>query len=250
MYSKILFFSALGLFFLAPVLWSLSDSDLSLISEGTGPFNEALEDIWSGGSEKSYALLDSAERLFLKISDARERIYRQGTVYLNRGRLALALGDKKAGLKYLKEAMDLADEALSNGDFSEGYRVWADAGSIFMVNKGLFAIIKIAAKVSERSYLALKLDPGNIKAIIISAQGKINAPKRAGGDPEKARIMLEKLIKMKGLSKPDKFQTALSLSQVYSKLKDRDKAEYWCSYASEIYPENMMDVECRKALKL
>jgi len=233
------------LMFSSSLLFSLSGGDQSLINEGMKPFNEALELLWSGQNAGIPELLYEAENFFKEISDPQEKLYYLSTIYLNRGRMNIAQDEKKSGQKNLKKSMELAEEALEYGDFSEGYRVWADAGSSYMVSKGLFTIIRTASRVQEYSDMAVKLDPGNSKAIIISALGKINAPKSAGGDPRKAVEMFESLLDNTDISQTETFQVYLYLSQSFDKLGEKENAEYWCTQASTIYPSNTMSIECR-----
>lgn len=231
---------------------ALTPSDQSAVDEGMVSFETALEILWAGkgGEGSAVDFLDQAESAFLRIDDSAERAYRLSRVSLYRGRLALAVATKREALAYLETSMNLAEEALSYREFSEAYRVWSDAGSSFMVTKGLGAIIKLAPQVAEWSEKAVELDPTNATAIIISAQGKINAPKSAGGDPEGAREMLDQLMRRNDLSRIDEFFGAVSLAQVNLKLKDRDTATRWCRLASSIYPDNPMAEDCRKKLKL
>jgi hypothetical protein len=115
-----------------------------------------------------------------------------------------------------------------------------------MITKGLGGIIKMAPQVQKWSDRAVELDNRNALAIIISAQGQINAPKGSGGNPPEAARRLENLNARSDLGDVERFWARVSLSQAYDKLKRKDDSARLCAMAAQIFPESPMLSECRK----
>ena len=225
---------------------ALNSDETTLVESGMEYFEQARVGLWAGTAEDDVIeeLLENADRRFSGVSDPAARDYLLGRVALYRGRGELTWGRKGDAREYFEEAMDLADSSASARRTSEALRLHADAGSSWMITKGLGGIIKMAPQVQDWSDEALQLDPYNPLALIISAQGQINAPRSAGGDPEAAAARLEVLVERRDLDDISLFWGRVSLAQAYEKLKDRDAAERYCDLAAEIYPESPMLEDC------
>ena len=223
------------------------DSDeASLIASGMEFFEQARVSMWSGEADEDDIgnLLNNAERRFSGVTDTAARDYLLGRVALYRGRGVLTWGSKGDARDLFEEAMNLAESSTASRRTSEALRLHADAGSSWMITKGLGGIIKMAPQVQGWSDESLELDPSNPLALIISAQGQINAPRSAGGDPEAAAARLETLVARRDLDDISLFWGRVSLAQAYAKLKDRDSAERMCGLAAQIYPDSPMLDDC------
>lgn len=245
-------FVLLGMFFTGALsattapLDRLSSNDSEAAEAGMALFDTARTNLWAarGSSSANSAYLDRAATLFNTVSDSAAKAYLLARVELYRGRISLETESKSTSRAFFEKSMELADESLSFRESSEALRVKADAGSSWMITKGLGGIIKMAPQVQEWSDRSVVLDSRNALAIIISAQGQINAPKSAGGNPEEAARRLELLNGRSDLDDIERFWARASLSQAYDKLKMRDDAADWCASAAEIFPENPMLEMC------
>ena len=225
-----------------PPLDALSGDEAALVEAGMDYFEQARVGLWSGrgGEDDIRRLLDNAERRFAGVSDPAARDYLLGRVALYRGRGELTWSGKGDARDLFERAMALAESSAASRRTSEALRLHADAGSSWMITKGLGGIIKMAPQVQGWSDEALELDPSNPLALIISAQGQINAPRSAGGDPEAAAARLEELVERRDLDDISLFWGRVSLAQAYSKLKDGEAATRMCDLAREIYPDSPM----------
>lgn len=227
-------------------LAGLDETDRLLVESGMEFFEEARLSLWENIEPHSVILetLRQASSLFGRVSDQAARDYLNARVELNAGRVILGSGDESDARKRFQLAMDLSESSLRAQNSSDAWRVRADAGSSWMITKGLGGIIRMAPKVAEWSDRSLVSDPGNALAIIISSQGQINAPKAAGGDPEAAARRLEALIIRDDLDDIERFWGRTSLAAAYEKLGRSSEAERMCRSASEVFPENPMVLEC------
>lgn len=225
---------------------NLSSDDLILVAGGLDEFEKARVGLWSGiATEESIAAyLDAAEALFLNLNDPAVRDYLLARVILYRGRAELTWGNRGDARDYFEQAMDLAADSSTFRESSEALRVQADAGSSWMITKGLGGIIKMAPQVQQWSDRSLELNPSNSLALIINAQGQINAPRSAGGDPAEAVRRLELLVGRNDLDDIELFWGRVSLAQALDKLKERDRAADWCEQAADIFPESPMLEDC------
>jgi tetratricopeptide (TPR) repeat protein len=247
-------FVLIGLFVSVPV-WSaeypaplnnLNVSDTDTTEAGMALFDRARTNLWAatGSPESNVGFLDRAATTFESVSDPAAQAYLLARVELYRGRIALDTESKSSARTYFERSMELADRSIDITESAEALRVLADAGSSWMITKGLGGIIKMAPQVQEWSARAVEMDPENALAIIISTQGQINAPKSAGGDPDEAARRLVLLNSRTDLGDIERFWARVSLSQAYKKLKRRDDAAVWCRKAAEIFPQSPMLEEC------
>ena len=231
-----------------PPLSELSADDSRPVETGMKDFETARRNIWAdrGTVEDNLDRLDRAAGVFDSIADPAARTYLMARVELYRGRLALNSGGKGDARDHFELAMDLASESSDISESSEAMRVRADAGSSWMITKGLGGIIRMAPRVQEWSDRALELDPENDLAVIISCQGQINAPRSAGGNPAGAAGRLEELLLREDLDEISVFWGRLSLALAYDKIKNPEKSAYWCDQASVIFPDNPLLEDCRQ----
>ena len=230
-------------------LRGISEEDRRAAEGGMVLFEAVYSDVWSaaGEAEANLERLEGAAQMFRGVGDAAARAYLLGRVELYRGRIIQGRDNKAEARPFYARAMELAQESLAEegGESAETYRLLSDAASSWMLTKGLGALIRTAPQVSEWSKKAVQMDPKNAMAALINIQGQINAPKSAGGDPDEALRRLLELNRRGDLSRVERFWTKASLSAVYRKLKERDKAKMWCARAGEIFPDNPFAKECR-----
>ena len=247
-------FVLIGLFITVPA-WSaefpaplnnLSVSDSDTTEAGMALFDRARTNLWAanGSPESNTGFLDRAASTFESVSDPAAQAYLLARVELYRGRIALDTESKSSARAYFERSMELAEQSIEIEESAEALRVLSDAGSSWMITKGLGGIIKMAPQVQGWSARAVEKDPDNALAIIISTQGQINAPKSAGGNPDEAARRLVLLNSRTDLGDIERFWARVSLSQAYDKLKRRDDAALWCRKATEIFPQSPMLEEC------
>jgi|GEM_PF-5681527 len=225
---------------LPPPFSSLNTSDTDLAFSGMELFNRARFNLWSaqGSTEINENLLNRAAADFESISNPAAESYFMSRVELYRGRLALETESKRIARSYFVNSMNLAKKSLTQVESSEALRVLADAGSSWMITKGLGGIIKMAPQVQQWSSRSLEIDSQNALALIINTQGQINAPKNAGGNPEEAIRRLTTLISRTDLDNIERFWAEISLYQANKKLKRREQAEIWYESAEQIFPNS------------
>ena len=138
----------------------------------------------------------------------------------------------------LEEAFRNIDSALSQGDFSDGWRVFADANSQMAMARGFIYMIRHGEEVRNATLLALDLDPANIHANITAAGYYLNAPAFAGGDPARGLQLLEYALNLEEESEADRFLVLAWLSVGYAKEDDKQKARRYWYEALRIFPDS------------
>lgn len=244
------FFTVMSSFLFAndALLLGLSDGDRAWVDDGLPLLNQVITMQTAGNStpEKIISLAEQAEALFKKIQDKAVRYYYLAQIEIQRGRMVLQTEKKRARARpYFEKAMDFAQKSVDERIGSDSLRVLASAATAWMLTKGLPGIIKMAPDVKEWSDQAVAMDSQNAKAIILSAQGKINAPKIAGGNPEVAVSRLQALLQREDLTDVERFGALLTLSLAYSKLRKKDEAKQFCKEASFIFPNSPGLEQCR-----
>jgi tetratricopeptide (TPR) repeat protein len=151
----------------------------------------------------------------------------------------LYLENTDGSILKLEKAQELINSSLSTKESSEAWGLLAESGSYIMLQKGISYIISNSPKVKEYGEKAIALNPNNYRAIVIDAQGLINAPRIFGGDKKRGLENLRKLTE-KPMEKQDKFFVLMALSQ--SLVQDKKTLDEGIKYAKEalkLYPLNI-----------
>ena len=156
---------------------------------------------------------------------------------------------KESAAGHYDSALARIDEALSAGDFSEGYRMKSEIISQMCLVKTVGFILANGLKVNEYAEKALKLNPDNGKAILILASAKVYPPPIYGGNPRKGVDLMLKAQPKPDMEKDDMFNVYSGLGIAYGKLKEKAKALFWMENALELYPHNKYVNDEYKKLK-
>ncbi len=112
----------------------------------------------------------------------------EALVYL--GKISLGSGDNENALNYIEQALAIEpntiEEVLLAGDIYCNY-----AQTLSM-----FSALKMAKKCIAHYDAAVKLDGGNISALIAAARFYLSAPSIAGGSAKKGNALLEQLSQL------------------------------------------------------
>ena len=125
----------------------------------------------------------------------------------------------ESSLNELEACQELITKSLSYGDFSDGWRVMSEAGSYIMLQKGLGYIIANSKDVEKQAEKSVELESDNARALLIVAQGLINAPAIFGGNKKKGMAMMETLNLRRDIIDEDQYFIQMALSDVYKSNK-------------------------------
>lgn len=170
--------------------------------------------------------------------DNREKFYWQSRILLAIGTIYFQDGKSDLSLAALEASRDLAERALEMDNFSEGWRIFSDAGSFIMLQKGVGYIIANSSKVQEDAEKALDLNPDNARASLIVAQGLVNAPRLFGGNKKKGLEVLESLLKRRDLDREDSYFIEMALGDAYETAGKEDMARKTFESVLNTYPRN------------
>ncbi|MCG8452641.1 MAG: hypothetical protein MI717_05630 [Spirochaetales bacterium] len=221
-------------------LSELGASDQATVDTLTVLLDRANRSTWAsyGPFTAERILLNRASGMIEQIENDEAREYMLARYNYILGHIELLDENKKESRELLAMAMECAEKSLEYRETAEAWRVRADAGSLWMVSKGLGAIIRTAPMVQEWSVRAMEMDPQNAQAIVINAHGLINAPRSMGGRPEEGLQLLVELNKRDDLNEIERFRTLVALSMAHQKLRNKEEARRFCNLAQEIFPEN------------
>jgi hypothetical protein len=153
------------------------------------------------------------------------------------------LAELRAGNKRRAErALVDADRIVSNLEIrdsrSDLLRLNSEIRAQLMLVKGLFYIISHAASVEQMALAALEIDPRDVIAAVVVAQGRVNAPPAFGGNFEEGMSMLEELISRDDLTPSDEFVVLTALVTAEQIGGNNQSARRYARRALELFPRN------------
>ena len=226
----------IGLFVLIGALQLGADgleSGKALLERATvGLFNETMS------RSALRELLEDSMEAFAEVNDPCVRDYWRARGSYLYGFVEEGDGRSKAAEQRFQQGFDLAESALSCGDFSDAYRLLADTQAQLLMYNGMLYAMQHGPTVREFAEKALELDPGNIKARLNLALFYKNAPAIAGGSEKTARKMLHQLETVSGLEPLDRFSVNVWLGISYAESKNASTARRYIDRAQEIFPGN------------
>lgn len=162
--------------------------------------------------------------------------YWKSKISLIRGQVYYALEMDRESENQMESSISMAEKSMNYGEYSDGWRLQADAGSYLMLFKGVGYIIANLEKIQANAKRALELDPGNVRASLIIAQRLIKAPALFGGNKKNGLLILENINEREDISKEDRYYIMLALSEVYkSSKREQDALKIYHSLLA-IYP--------------
>lgn len=192
----------------------------------------------SGNEEEVEALLESANSTIEEIESPSRRAYNLGRLYLLRGTFFNIREESRRAAEALKEAIRYAEEALEQEEFSEGYRLLADAHSQMMMARGIFYMARHGETARAAALRSLELDKSNSRAHISVAGYYLNAPSIAGGDPEKGIEILQRGVSLESAGRSERFLMYLWLAETHQELGKIGEAREYLLQARRIFPQS------------
>lgn len=227
---------------LFPILLTLQGGFLfgQALSPGEEAFIEARELVYSqtGEEREINALLEKARDAFEEIEDSAVRLYSLGRVDLLRGTYYNSVENERRAAQALEKAIELAEEAVERREFSEGYRLLADAYSQMMMARGIFYMARHGETARDAAFRALELGPENPKAYISVAGYYLNAPPIAGGDTERGVELLRQAVNLDSVGKCDRFLIYIWLTEAEEELGREELAQEYLRKARQIFPQS------------
>jgi tetratricopeptide (TPR) repeat protein len=207
---------------------------------GDALLNQAKDLIYSqAGTEAMIQdLLGRARSAFEEIDTPALQSYSRGRAYLLHGTYHNSQQDKRKAAGELKEAIEHAETALQIEEFSEGYRLLADAHSQMMMARGILYMARHGDTSRSAAFRSLELDPTNPRAHISVAGYYLNAPAIAGGDPEKGIETLQRGISLEKGGPSERFLMYLWLAEAHQDLGMSAEALRYLGEARRIFPES------------
>jgi tetratricopeptide (TPR) repeat protein len=210
----------------------LQDGKILLQRATEGLFNETLP------RSTLRELLDRSLESFAQVDNSCERDYWRARASYLYGFVVQGEGRLKEAERRFTQGFELAENALSCGEFSDGYRLLADTQAQLLMYNGMLYKMQYGPTVREYAEKALELDPGNIKAKLNLALYFKNAPAIAGGSEKTAREILHEIERAVGLEPLDRFSVNVWLGISYAESKNASTARKYIDQAQEIFPGN------------
>jgi len=172
---------------------------------------------------------------------------RQSTLLLYKGLLELDLGEPGISSSTLKEGIELSSAGYDRYGTESLLTLTAYLKSKWMLLQNTRTIIKTGGEIQDLSDQALEMNPHSTLALLMAAQGLVNAPRLFGGNPDKA---IELLLNSESLFQEshEKFELYMTLASAALKNKNRREGEKWCRMALVLYPENRQSREMLSSL--
>lgn len=163
------------------------------------------------------------------------------------GLIAARRGDKDRAIELFDRMGRMAEE-LRAADPAAGLALQSEARSRLMLVRGLPYAIRNAPKTEKLARAALDVDPTNTHALLVLAQGKINAPRLFGGDVDLGIATLTQLSMNPNIEKAELFRCLYGLSQAWQKKDDFRRAMEFADAALGLYPENPNALKLRNEI--
>ncbi|MDC7232789.1 MAG: hypothetical protein PQJ58_06130 [Spirochaetales bacterium] len=169
-------------------------------------------------------------------------------LFLYRGLLHIDLKENEKASSVLAEGIEYCSLQYEEGGDLFYLVQGALLKSHWMLLQKTGVLIRTGGEIQEMTDLALRREPDNFTARLLSAQGLINAPPLFGGDPEQAA---ELLLDSENLAVSDahRFDLYLTLADARRKKKVWDEASLWCEEALNLFPDNPSALEMKELIR-
>lgn len=147
-------------------------------------------------------------------------------------------GEKKNAKKQWKIMLKYTEEAIKIEEFSEGYRLRAEAISHLCMVTSVSWVLINGLRVKRNCEKALELNPNNAKAMFLLGASKTYPPFWFGGNPRKGIKILHKALKLEYRELNDTYNIYTAMGVAFLKEKKYRKALRWLEKSVEIYPKN------------
>jgi hypothetical protein len=180
-------------------------------------------------------LVEQARSTFGSISDETESAYWLARAALIEGMLFNQMEEDRRAVRALENGLELAERALSAGDFSDGLRVRSDLHSQMMLARGVFYMMRNGEEARDSALVAMDRASDNVRAHISSAGYYLNAPAVAGGDPSQAERLIRRALSLHP-TRNERFILSVMLARACATLDDEPGARRALANADELFP--------------
>ena len=153
------------------------------------------------------------------------------------GLIAARRGDNEVAEELFNRMRRMAEE-IAVADPAVGLALQSEARSRLMLIRGIAYAIRNAPRTERLARASLEVDPTNTFALLVLAQGKINAPRLFGGDVDFGIEKLSEVSTNRDIEKAVLFRCLYGLSQAWQRKKDLSRAKQFVDAALDLYPEN------------
>jgi tetratricopeptide (TPR) repeat protein len=206
-----------------------------------GSFSEARDAVYDQSLTvgETRVLIDKSRQTIRSISDEGQRLYWLARVEALAGYLELHTAENgRAAASHYEKSRSLAEEAIGLEEFSEGYRLVAEAiGNLSSIRRGGYALFN-GPRVPVLARKALDLDPGNSKAMILLGSSEIYTPRIFGGNPAQGIKWMEMALQLGEPDRGDRFNAYSGIGVALARLKRYDEARRYFLHSLSVFPNN------------
>jgi len=155
-------------------------------------------------------LVDSENHL-QQIKNQQEKLYWLARVKYLRGLVEKNINNSLEAENNFNKSRELIMNLLEQCEFSDGYRLLADIEGQLMFYRGLFYKTTYGPQIKTWAEKAILLNPTNYQAYITLALYFYSAPPIVGGDSEKGKEIINRVIQLEQSGQIDSFSLFLWL---------------------------------------
>lgn len=175
---------------------------------------------------------------FALFEDPLERSYWLSRTEFLLGWLAGSAGNRRSAVLHYRRAVDLSVETLRMREFSDTYRVFADATGQLLTHRGILYQLSHGIRARDAALRAVELDWNNLRAHISLGAWYTNAPELAGGNPRYAVEILERVILHPEARDSEHFLAHAFRALASEEVEDHDGARESYFAARSLFPGN------------
>ncbi|QEN08733.1 hypothetical protein EXM22_12305 [Oceanispirochaeta crateris] len=140
---------------------------------------------------------------------------------------------------FYEKSLDYINEYLELNPDSLGYQQYSEIQGELILLKPVSYVLAHGLSVKRTLKKSLKLDPGNVKALIADGASDIYTPKKYGGDYIAGIEVLKRALTMGSADREDLFNIYTHIAYGLVSNERHSEALTWLEKAEEIYPGNM-----------
>lgn len=172
------------------------------------------------------------------LEDPLERSYWLSRIEFLLGWLAGSAGSRRTAIDHYQRTANHAFAALTVREFSDAYRLFADATGQLMTLRGIFYQLTNGTRARDAALRAVELDWNNRRAHISVGAWYMNAPELAGGTPRYAVEILTQVALQREAQDIERFLAHGFRALACEEIQDHEAAEHSYYAALALFPEN------------
>jgi len=146
---------------------------------------------------------------------------------------------KDQAVSHYETALDYIEEYLDIREDSEGYRQYSEVQGQLILLKPVSYVLTNGLSVKRTLKKSLKMDPANVKSLIMDGASDIYTPAKYGGDADKGIELLKQALEMNGTDREDRFNIYTGIAYGLITTDRPGESQVWLKRAGEIYPRNI-----------